>query len=56
MLMGMVSQAIVGLRAYTISYKNRKVGIVLLSGYIFACAVQWFAQIYHRVPLLIVGS
>ncbi|KAH9177486.1 hypothetical protein EDB89DRAFT_1932808 [Lactarius sanguifluus] len=49
MLMGMVSQAIVGLRAYTISYKNQKVGIVLLSGYIFTCAVQWFAQIYHRV-------
>ncbi|KAH8996818.1 hypothetical protein EDB92DRAFT_1842115, partial [Lactarius akahatsu] len=40
MLISMVSQAIVGLRAYTISYKNQKVGIVLLSGYIFTCAVS----------------
>ncbi|KAN0130715.1 hypothetical protein V8E53_011390 [Lactarius tabidus] len=54
--LGMVSQIIIGLRAYTISRKNRTVGIVLLSAYIFTTTVQWFAQIYHRVPLLIDGT
>ncbi|KAI9441514.1 hypothetical protein H4582DRAFT_1390444 [Lactarius indigo] len=56
MFLSMVSQAIVGLRAYTISRKNQKVGIVLLSSYIFTSAVQWFAQIYNRVPVFINGT
>ncbi|KAH9067746.1 hypothetical protein EDB87DRAFT_1573309 [Lactarius vividus] len=56
MFLSMVSQAIVGLRAYTISHKNQKVGIVLLSSYIFTSAVQWFAQIHHRVPMVIDGT
>ncbi|KAN0130704.1 hypothetical protein V8E53_011379 [Lactarius tabidus] len=54
--LGMVSQMIIGLRAYTISRKNRTVGIVLLSAYTFTTAVQWFAQIYHRVPIVIDGT
>ncbi|KAH9160695.1 hypothetical protein EDB89DRAFT_2035895 [Lactarius sanguifluus] len=45
----MVSQAILGLRAYTISRKNRTVGIVLFSGFIFASAVEWLSNVYHRI-------
>ncbi|KAI9465167.1 hypothetical protein BJY52DRAFT_1245467 [Lactarius psammicola] len=51
MFLSMESQAIVGLRAYTISRRNRNVGIVLVSGYVFTIAVQWFAQIHRRVPI-----
>jgi len=54
--LSMVSQTIIGLRAYSISRKNTTVGIVLLCAFIFTTAVQWFAQIYHRVPILIDGT
>ncbi|KAF8271046.1 hypothetical protein EI94DRAFT_1721217 [Lactarius quietus] len=54
--LSMVSQMIVGLRAFTISRKNTTVGVVLLCAFIFTAAVQWFAQIYHRVPILINGT
>ncbi|KAH8977220.1 hypothetical protein EDB86DRAFT_3007314 [Lactarius hatsudake] len=52
----MVSQAILGLRAYTISRKNRTVGIVLFCGFIFASAVEWLSNVYHRIPVLSNGS
>ncbi|KAF8271047.1 hypothetical protein EI94DRAFT_631705 [Lactarius quietus] len=52
----MVSQAILGLRTYGISGKNRTVCIVLLSSYVFAAAVQWVASIYRRVPVLVDGA
>jgi len=52
----MVSQAILGLRAYSISRKNPTVGIVLLSGYVVVSPVQWLAQIYHRIPMHVDGT
>lgn len=54
--LSMVSQAILGLRAYTISRKNLTVGVVLLSSCIFASTVQWLSQMYRRVPIFVNGS
>ncbi|KAH8985085.1 hypothetical protein EDB92DRAFT_1884153 [Lactarius akahatsu] len=52
----MISQAILGLRAYAISRKNRTVAIVLFSCFIFASAVEWLSSVYHRIPVLSNGS
>ncbi|KAH9008687.1 hypothetical protein EDB83DRAFT_2455019 [Lactarius deliciosus] len=45
----MISQAILGMRAYAISRKNRTVAIVLFSSFIFASAVGWLSNVYHRI-------
>ncbi|KAH9029740.1 hypothetical protein EDB83DRAFT_1854896 [Lactarius deliciosus] len=52
----MISQAILGMRAYAISRKNRTVAIVLFSSFIFASAVGWLSNVYHRIPVLSNGS
>ncbi|KAI0300439.1 hypothetical protein B0F90DRAFT_411236 [Multifurca ochricompacta] len=52
----MVSQAILGLRAYTIAGRNPSIGIVLLTGYVISVAVEWFANLYHRFPLVVNGD
>ncbi|KAI0262238.1 hypothetical protein BC834DRAFT_829253 [Gloeopeniophorella convolvens] len=44
----MTSQAILGIRAYSISGRNRYPAAVLLSGYVVASTLQWFTNLYHR--------
>jgi len=49
----MVSQAILGIRAYQIADKRVWVGPVLVFAYIAAVAVQWVTDIYNRIPVMI---
>ncbi|KAI0047718.1 hypothetical protein FA95DRAFT_1558818 [Auriscalpium vulgare] len=50
-LQTMVSQAIVGVRTYNISRRNRWVGWAVLSGYFVAIVIQWFSNLWHRTPV-----
>ncbi|KAH9964954.1 hypothetical protein BC827DRAFT_1265636 [Russula dissimulans] len=49
----MVSQAILGIRAYNISQRKTWVGRLLLSVYIVAVGLEWFADFYRRFTVMI---
>ncbi|KAH9027466.1 hypothetical protein EDB83DRAFT_1911569 [Lactarius deliciosus] len=53
----MVSQAILGIRTYSISQRNPWVGRTLLSTYILGVAqFQWFSSLYDRVAVMTDGN
>jgi len=52
----MVSQAILGIRAYNISQRKTWVGRLLLSVYIVAVGLEWFADFYRRFTVMIDGN
>ncbi|KAI9455413.1 hypothetical protein F5148DRAFT_392815 [Russula earlei] len=52
----MVSQAILGIRAYHISQRRTWVARSLLFTYIVAVAIQWFADFYRRFTVRIDGN
>ncbi|KAH9011602.1 hypothetical protein EDB84DRAFT_1008606 [Lactarius hengduanensis] len=52
----MVSQAILGIRAYGISQRNPWVGRTLLSTYILGAAFQWFSSLYDRIAVMTDGK
>ncbi|KAI9459898.1 hypothetical protein BJY52DRAFT_299845 [Lactarius psammicola] len=52
----MTSQAILAIRTYGISQRNRWVGWTLLLAYTLAAGFQWFSSIYGRIPLMINGN
>ncbi|KAI9435172.1 hypothetical protein H4582DRAFT_2172336 [Lactarius indigo] len=52
----MVSQAILGLRAFTISRKNRNVGIVLSLAFVFSATLEWLSSVWRRIPVFTDGS
>ncbi|KAF8160903.1 hypothetical protein B0H34DRAFT_356698 [Crassisporium funariophilum] len=49
----MVSQAILGIRAFNLSRRSRSIGYFLLVVYIAACILQWVTNLYQRTPQLI---
>ncbi|TFK44487.1 hypothetical protein BDQ12DRAFT_673071 [Crucibulum laeve] len=51
-LQAMVSQAILGIRAYNLSKRSRKVGCFLMAVYVIACILQWITTLYQRSPRL----
>jgi len=48
----MVSQFVLGIRAYNLSQRSRPVGAVILVLYIATCVAQWVANMYGRTPAL----
>jgi len=52
----MASQAILGVRAYFLSKRNTSIGITLLLVYIVVTAIQWFTNLYDRIPVMINGN
>jgi len=48
----MVSQAILGIRAFNLSRRSKLIGWILLLVYSMACTVQWVATMYKRTPKL----
>ncbi|KAH9964951.1 hypothetical protein BC827DRAFT_1153876 [Russula dissimulans] len=52
----MASQAILGARAYFLSKRNSSIGITLLLVYIAVTGVQWFTNLYDRIPVMINGD
>lgn len=49
-LQAMVSQAILGIRAYNLSRRSRKVLYTLLFLYLSACVLQWISTVAKRTP------
>ncbi|KAG7090943.1 hypothetical protein E1B28_010015 [Marasmius oreades] len=47
-LQAMVSQLILGLRAFNLSTRSRAVGLVLIILYVAACSVEWTTTLYRR--------
>ncbi|KIY65879.1 hypothetical protein CYLTODRAFT_399754 [Cylindrobasidium torrendii FP15055 ss-10] len=47
-----VCQIILAIRTYSVSRKNRNVGIVLSVALVIVTALQFFTNIYGRIPLL----
>ncbi|KAI9455411.1 hypothetical protein F5148DRAFT_392693 [Russula earlei] len=52
----MISQAILGIRAYQIAMGRTWVGGVLLSTYIIITVVQWFTVLYNRIAVMVDGD
>ncbi|KAH9056805.1 hypothetical protein EDB87DRAFT_1160480 [Lactarius vividus] len=52
----MVSQAILGIRAYGISQRNPWVGGTLLSTYVLCATFQWFSSLYDRIAVMTDGN
>ncbi|KAI9459889.1 hypothetical protein BJY52DRAFT_299307 [Lactarius psammicola] len=52
----MVSQAILGVRAYGVSQRNSWVGRTLLLTYILGVGFQWFTSLYDRIPVMTDGN
>ncbi|KAF8840245.1 hypothetical protein BDN67DRAFT_968846 [Paxillus ammoniavirescens] len=46
----MIAQCIMGVRTYNISGRSRGVGAFLLVFYLTACGLQWYSNIYGRLP------
>ncbi|KAH7882419.1 hypothetical protein F5I97DRAFT_363864 [Phlebopus sp. FC_14] len=46
----MVSQVILGVRAFNITRRNRRVGIGLLIFYFITVGFEWFINLYDRIP------
>ncbi|KAK0484399.1 hypothetical protein EDD18DRAFT_710510 [Armillaria luteobubalina] len=49
-LQAMVSQAILGIRAYNLSRRSRKILYTLLLLYLSACVLQWISTVARRTP------
>ncbi|KAJ7782829.1 hypothetical protein B0H16DRAFT_1494527 [Mycena metata] len=45
----MVSQAILGFRAYNLSRKSATIGYALIIFYLMCCTVEWVATLYKRI-------
>ncbi|KAG0693752.1 hypothetical protein DFH29DRAFT_376647 [Suillus ampliporus] len=52
----MISQVILGVRTFNISRRNRRIGIALLLLYIFSVSVEWFTDLFHRIPVVVDGN
>ncbi|KAI0064914.1 hypothetical protein BV25DRAFT_1914066 [Artomyces pyxidatus] len=50
-LQAMICQAILGVRTYNISRRNRYVGWVVLIAYFCAIVIEWFSNLYNRLPV-----
>ncbi|KAI9455409.1 hypothetical protein F5148DRAFT_392447 [Russula earlei] len=46
----MISQAILGIRAYNIAHRNIRIGRTLLAAYFVVNVFQWFTDIHNRIP------
>ncbi|KIJ05259.1 hypothetical protein PAXINDRAFT_21465 [Paxillus involutus ATCC 200175] len=47
-LQTMVSHAILGVRTFTITHRNRRIGIVLFISFVVATGLEWFTNFYDR--------
>ncbi|KAG1737425.1 hypothetical protein EDB19DRAFT_1829528 [Suillus lakei] len=55
-LQTMVSQVILGIRTFNIAKKDRRIGIALLLLYLISISVEWFTDLYHRIPVIVDGN
>lgn len=55
-LQTMVSQAILGLRTWNISRRNRRVGITLALLFFTSITLEWFTNMFARIPVVADGN
>ncbi|KAG2102874.1 uncharacterized protein F5147DRAFT_287694 [Suillus discolor] len=48
----MISQAILGIRTFNIARRDRRIGIILLLLYLLSTSAEWFADMFHRTPVI----
>jgi len=49
-IQAMVSQAILGVRAFNLSRRSTRIGLLLAGLFISACALEWVTNFYGRIP------
>ncbi|KAJ8589110.1 hypothetical protein M405DRAFT_881769 [Rhizopogon salebrosus TDB-379] len=47
----MISQVILGVRTFNITLNNRRVGIALVALYFVSISLEWFTNMFHRIPV-----
>ncbi|KAG2139322.1 hypothetical protein DEU56DRAFT_326608 [Suillus clintonianus] len=52
----MISQVILGVRTFNIAKRDRRLGIALLLLYFLSVSVEWFTDLFHRIPVVVDGN
>ncbi|KAG1902357.1 uncharacterized protein F5891DRAFT_1186455 [Suillus fuscotomentosus] len=52
-MQSMISQVILGVRTFNVAGRNRRLGIALLLLYLITVSVEWFTNLYHRIPVVV---
>lgn len=55
-MQSMISQVILGVRTFNIAGRDRRLGIALLLLYLITVSVEWFTDLYHRIPVVVEGN
>lgn len=55
-MQSMISQVILGVRTFNIARRDRRIGIALLLLYLISISVEWFTDLYHRIPVVVDGN
>lgn len=55
-MQSMISQVILGVRTFNVAGRNRRLGIALLLLYLITVSVEWFTNLYHRIPVVVEGN
>lgn len=52
----MISQVILGVRTFNIARRNRRVGIALVVLYFVSVSLEWFTNMFNRIPVVVHGN
>jgi hypothetical protein len=52
----MVSQVILGVRTWNIARRNRRIGMVLVSLFFTSITLDWFTNMFARIPVVVDGN
>jgi len=52
----MISQVIIGVRTFNIARRDRRVGIALVTLYIASISLEWFTNMFDRIPVTVGGN
>lgn len=55
-LQTMISQVILGVRTFNIARRQQSVGIILIAAFVITAALEWFTNMYDRIPVLDNGN
>lgn len=52
----MISQVILGVRTFNIARRDRQIGIALVVSYFVSVALEWFTNMFNRIPVVVNGN
>lgn len=52
----MISQVILGVRTFNIARRDRQIGIALVVLYFVSAALEWFTNMFDRIPVVVNGN